>query len=127
MNHSIFKSKFKSNILILSLILFVNSAVFCQKIENDWKIVKPLKTDKAIVDKLWGVPEIENNSHQYKTDDAHISVLYSTEPCKSDKYNRGEFNIAKDTVLLVIANVKKEFLFLNSGLILSHLQKRWRV
>ncbi len=98
----------KSNIYILAFIFFINTAVFCQNIQQDWKKIKLLSTEKATVDKLWGMPQIEKGEYfKYETEDAYILVTYSTEPCVSNKYSRGKFDIPKDTVLSFVVNVKK--------------------
>jgi hypothetical protein len=70
------------------------------KIEDGWKGIKPLRTDKKSVEKLLGKPEIDNNGyHGYRTEEAFIRVNYSTLPCQDNQYKRGEYNIPKDTVL----------------------------
>ncbi len=45
---------------ILIVLLLVNSFGFCDTIENGWKGIKPLKTNKVSVNKLLGTPEIDD-------------------------------------------------------------------
>ena len=93
---------------ILILMLFLNSFILCNPIESGWKGIRPLKTDKTTVDKLLGTPEVDDNGYQrYSTNEVFVRVNYSTAPCKDDKMGRGEYNVAKDTVLDYYVNIKK--------------------
>ncbi|MCY7348151.1 MAG: hypothetical protein LH614_18315, partial [Pyrinomonadaceae bacterium] len=99
----------KINVLIL--IIFLNIIGFSQTVEDGWKGIKPLKTDKTAVDKILGKPEMDDNNYQrYSTDEAFVRVNYSTVPCKDNQYKRGEYNIAKDLVwdyYVVLDNIVK--------------------
>lgn len=93
---------------ILLFIMFLNLIVSCDTIEDGWKGIKPLKTDKISVNKLLGTPEIDDNEyHRYTSDEAFVRVNYSTAPCKDNQYKRGEYNIAQDTVLDYYVVIKK--------------------
>jgi hypothetical protein len=96
---------------ILPLIMILNYFVWCDSIENGWKGIKPLKTDKASVDKLLGTPEIDTDGFQgYTKDNIYVRINYSSTPCINTYFGRGEYNIAKDTVLnyeVVIKRVMK--------------------
>jgi len=97
----------KINVLIL--IVFLNIVGFSQTVEDGWKAIKPLKTDKVMVDKTLGTPEIDdNNYHGYKTNEAFVQVNYSTAPCKDNQYKRGKYGIAQDTVLDYIVNLREQ-------------------
>ena len=91
----------KNLLPLFILILLLNSIVFCNSIENGWKEIKPLETNRATVDKLLGQPEIDDNGyHIYETDEALVRIIYTETPCKDHKFKRrGEYNVAKDTVL----------------------------
>lgn len=93
---------------ILTLLLLLNSFLFCNTIENGWKGIEPLKADKAAVNKLLGTPEVDDNGYYgYTTDEAFIQVNYSTAPCENNQYKRGKYNVPKDTILDYVVNVKK--------------------
>jgi hypothetical protein len=94
---------------VLAAILLLNIIVSCQQIEAGWKEIKPLKSEKAAVDKKLGTPTVnEIGYYYYKTNEAFIEVIFSTEPCKKERRGRGIYNIAKDTVISYTVNVKKE-------------------
>ena len=94
---------------ILFLMLFLNSFMFCDTIENGWKGIKALKTDKATVYKLLGKPEIDDNGYAgYSTDDAFIEVNFSTAPCENDQYERGKYKVPKETALDYTVRLKKK-------------------
>lgn len=97
----------------LLLVIALVSTVSCQTIEDGWKGVKPLKTDKAAVEKLFGKPEVvdDNDYHGYRTDGAFIQVNYSTAPCKENQYNRGKYNVPADTILDYTVNFKDRIKF----------------
>ena len=98
----------KINILILIIIL--NIVGFSQNIENGWKAIKPLKTNKTTVDKILGKPETDDNGYQrYSMDEAFIRVNYSTLPCQDDPYDRGKYVVPKKTVLDYYVVLEKDF------------------
>lgn len=85
---------------LLNLIVFLNLLVSCHTIEDGWKGIRPLRTDKATVEKLLGKPEVDDNGYyRYRTGEAFIRINYSSTPCENNKMNRGKFNVPKDTVL----------------------------
>ncbi len=93
---------------VFVLILLLNSVVLCQTIEDGWKGIKPLETNKTKVDKLLGKPEIDDNGYyNYRTDEAFIQVNYSENPCSKDNYGRGKYTVAKDTVLSYWVHLKE--------------------
>lgn len=93
---------------ILILIIYISSIVSCQTIEDGWKRIKPLKTDKASVERLFGKAEITNDGFfRYGTDDFSIVVNYSTAPCEANVLSRGRYNVPKDSVLNYIVYIKK--------------------
>jgi hypothetical protein len=76
-------------------------------IEDGWKGIKPLEIDKAKVNKLLGTPEIDDNEYyNYRTDEAFIHMTYATAPCEKDNLGRGEYNVAKNTVLKYAVSIK---------------------
>jgi len=82
--------------LVLSLIVFV----CCQS--NVWNGIVPLKSTRADVEKLLGLPPQDNKGKDaaiYKTKDGKVFVLYSTGPCKI-KPSRG-WNVPESTVISV--------------------------
>lgn len=84
--------------LIISL--FLNSVVWCCPVENGWKQMRPLRTDKVTVDKILGSYKItEEGYYGYSTDEAFVLMNFSTAPCKSNQYGRGKFSVSADTVL----------------------------
>lgn len=84
----------------LILIFALNLSGSCQSLEDGWKDIRPLKTDKKTVEKILGTPKVDSNGyHGYKIGDVFIQVNYSTEPCVGDLLNRGKYNVPKDTVL----------------------------
>ena len=93
--------KILSKINVLILIIFLNIIGFSQTVEDGWKDIKPLKTDKATVNQILGKPEKvdDNDYHNYRTEEAFIRVNYSTAPCKDNQYERGEYNVTEETVL----------------------------
>ncbi len=77
-------------------------------IEDGWKGIKPLETDKAKVNKLLGTPKVDDNEYYgYTTSEALIWVTYATAPCEKDNLGRGEYNVAKDTVLSYFVSIQK--------------------
>lgn len=101
-------TKILTALYALIFILLSNVVVFSQTIEFGWKGIEPLKTSKVAVNKILGTPEIDDNDyHGYTTDEGFVQVNYSTVPCKDDQYKRGKYNIAQDTVLDYIVNLKE--------------------
>ena len=99
--------------LLLSLLV---STVSCQKLEDGWKGIQPLKTRKSAVEKMFGKPDIDDNGyHGYRFDGGFIQVNYSTAPCKENQYNRGKYNIESEIVLDYTVN-------LHNGIRLSELK-----
>lgn len=99
----------------LLLIMLLSSVGLCSAIEEGWRGIKPLETDKISVDKLLGNPETidENGYHNYRTDDAFIQVNYTSARCKhlKDYPERGKYDVEKLTVLSYTVNLKKKFNF----------------
>lgn len=94
---------------VIFMLLIINSAIFCTTIEDGWKGIKPLVTDKTTVNALLGKPLIDDNDyHKYSTEDGGFNVNYSVNPCESNSYDRGEFNVPKDTVLTYYITLKKK-------------------
>ncbi len=90
----------RPKVYVLSLIFLLNIFVFSQTVEDGWKGIKPLRTNKVAVDKILGKPETDDNDYKrYSTDEAFIRVNYSTSPCKDNQYKRGEYNVPQDFIL----------------------------
>ena len=71
-----------------------------RNLEEGWYGVKPLRTRKTEVDKVFGKPDVDDNNYfRYSTKDASIQVNYSTTPCKENRYERGVFSVPENTVL----------------------------
>lgn len=88
------------NICILILIAFLCSIMPCDSIENGWKGIKPLETNKTEADKILGEPEVDEfGYYTYSSEETFIRVSYSTNPCTESKYGRGDYNTAVNTVL----------------------------
>ena len=97
-------------------IIMLVSTVSCQTLENGWKGIKPLRTDKTTVEKILGEPEIdENGYHGYRVGSVFVQVNYSSAPCEVDRYQRGKYSVAENTVLDYSVN------FLSNELKLSDL------
>lgn len=100
------------NITILILILTFHCFGQDDSIENGWKGIKTLKTDKATVEKIVGLPEASKDGYyNYDTKDFFMQVNYSSAPCQKSDYNRGKFNIPENTVLWYHVLFKKETKF----------------
>lgn len=85
---------------VFLLILGLPLVLACQDIENGWKDIKPLLTNRTAVEKLLGNPRVDDNGYYgYSSNETFIQVNYSTKPCAGDQYNRGRYIISKDTVL----------------------------
>lgn len=87
--------------MILSMLtLILTSAVSCESIENGWKKIKPLQTERTVAERVLGSGAADDNSYyMYPTEDAYVQVNYSTAPCKANRYERGKFNVPYNTVL----------------------------
>src|SRR4029079_1339768 len=94
--------------LLISLILLAQGALG-QSVEDGWKGIRPIVATKSEVQKAFGKPSVidDNNYYGYRTEDAFIQVNYSTEPCKENRYGRGKFKIAIDTVLSYDVHFRK--------------------
>lgn len=88
-------------LLFFAVVAFSQTNVQKPSIENGWKGIMPLKTDKAFVEKLLGKSrQVDDKGiHSYKTDEALVDVSYSTSPCADDQDKRGRYNVAENTVL----------------------------
>lgn len=99
--------------LLMTLLISTSS---CQRLEDGWRGIQPLKTRKAQVEKILGKPEIDDNGyHGYRFDGGFIQVNYSTAPCEENQYKRGKYKIQSGTVLDYIVN-------LHEGVKLSELK-----
>ncbi len=80
-----------------------------QTVESGWKGILPLVSGKADVEKAFGKPERvdDNGYYNYLMEDSFVQVNYAIEPCRPNQYDRGKFNVAKDTVLDVWVYLKK--------------------
>jgi hypothetical protein len=95
-------------LLLFSAICFSQSNFQKVSIEKGWKGIKPLNTTKLSVNKLLGVPEVDDNEYYgYASDEAFVQVNYSTAPCQDNQYKRGKFNVSKDTVLGYDVHIKQ--------------------
>ena len=96
---------------LIALIASVFS-VSGQALEKGWRDLLPLISSKEKVEKIFGKPENvdDNGYHNYRLDEYFIQVNYSTDPCRPNQYDRGKFNVARDTVLDIWIHVKKNLL-----------------
>jgi hypothetical protein len=86
--------------VVVLLLLSGTLKAWSQTLESGWKEIKPLSTDKNTVEKILGKARKDNNDYfGYRTDIAFTQVNYSTEPCQGNQFNRGKFNVPKNTVL----------------------------
>lgn len=90
-------------LLIISLVFYF---ICPDSIEDGWKGIKSLKTDKATAEKILGKPSYVGNPetrgtshHEYETEEATVQINYSTEPCKKNFGGRGDYDVPKDTIL----------------------------
>jgi len=84
-------------ILLLYCLLF---NPICQSLEDGWKGIKPLITNRESVEKVLGKGEIDNNGYyNYRSVEAFVQVNYSTSPCVENQYGRGKYKIPAETVL----------------------------
>jgi hypothetical protein len=81
-------------------------------VEKGWKGLLPLQSTKADVEKAFGNPEKvdENGYYNYRLVDAFVQVNNSTEPCTANQYDRGKFNVPKDSVLDMWIYIKRNVL-----------------
>lgn len=108
----------QQTIKTLLIILLLTFDSFGQDvfIEDGWKGIKPLRTDRAAVEKVVGKPKASlDGYYNYETDDFFIQVNYSTAPCWESDYNRGKYNVPEDTVL-------SYHVILNEGIKLSEFK-----
>lgn len=94
---------------VLAIIVFLCVAVSCQTIEDGWKNIKPLHTNRSMVDKLLGASkESPPLDTIYRNDEAFVRITYTVEPCTEDNFRRGKFNVPKGTVLEYYLRIKKD-------------------
>jgi len=88
-------------ILPIVLIMAFNSLVFCDSIEDGWKGIKTLKTNRKTAEKVLGTPKkiTQSGYFNYETDDFFAQVNYSDPPCEKSSYGRGDYNVPGETVL----------------------------
>jgi hypothetical protein len=80
-----------------------------QPVEQGWKGIRPLITNRETVETVLGKRVwVDGNAYYaYDTDDAFIQVNYSTAPCAENRYGRGKYNVPVGTVLGYTVNLKK--------------------
>lgn len=83
------------------LVLAFNSLVLGSSIEDGWKGIKPLKTDRKTAEKVLGMPEkvTKFGYFNYRTAEFFVHMNYSTAACQESEYNRGKYNVPDGTVL----------------------------
>jgi hypothetical protein len=88
-------------ISIILVIVLLSPFASCQRIENGWKEIKPLKTSKAAVEKILG--HVEPDQYGYfgyqLGDEVFVQINYTTKPCQASSVGRGDYAVPKDTVL----------------------------
>jgi hypothetical protein len=85
--------------LLLFALLLVPTASG-DSIYDGWRGIKPLRTTKATVDKMLGVPVIDDNGYAgYPFEEGFVQVNYSSIPCAGNQYNRGKYDVPENTVL----------------------------
>src|SRR5688572_29377279 len=96
--------------LLLSLLV---STVSCQKLEDGWKGIQPLKTRKSAVEKILKAPEASMSSGYvgYSTEVAYLRVTYAEAPCSDAPFGRGEFNVPENTVIHYTVQIRKSIEF----------------
>ena len=73
---------------------------FDDTIENGWKSIKLLKTDRKTVEKILGSPKASRgNAYNYKATDFFIQIRYSTGNCNENNYEKGNYDVPADTVI----------------------------
>lgn len=88
------------NILLLTLALTFNCFALDGYIENGWKNIKPLQTDRKTVEKIFGSPEASReNFSNYDTLDFFVHIEYSTGSCEENNYEKGSYEVPSDTVI----------------------------
>lgn len=89
-----------------------SSLIGGQAVETGWKGVRPLLSSQTDVEKAFGKPERidDNGYYNYRMNDSYVRVNYSTEPCRSNQYERGKFNVPANTVLNLWISLKKTIL-----------------
>jgi hypothetical protein len=93
---------------MLISILIISFFISCNSIENGWKGIQPLNTDKNSVNNILGTPKIDqNNFFEYETTEAFIRINYSSGSCIKDYYGRGSYIIARDHVIDYTVRFKK--------------------
>lgn len=92
---------------MLALALFFT--LICDGIEDGWKGIRPLHSDRSAVEKVLGKAKIaEDGDYVYLTDDAVIRVNYSNAPCQAADYGRGKYKVAEGTVLDYVVNFRND-------------------
>lgn len=87
-------------ILIVFFAVALNSFGLDDSIENGWKGIKPLKTDKVTVEKILGKPTASMDGfYNYDLPDAFVHINYTNEPCQKAYHGRGKYDVLEDTVL----------------------------
>lgn len=87
--------------VLITLLLSFTVLASGQSLEDGWKGILPLRSTKKDVEKTYGPPSRidDNDYYQYVGDNFSAQVNYSTEPCSGNQYDRGKYNVPKDTVL----------------------------
>ncbi len=91
---------------ITQISLIISALTFCcfgqnTFIEDGWKGIKILQTNKTAVEKITGKPETitEEGYYNYDNGEFFMHASYSTAPCVKSEWNRGNFNVPADTVI----------------------------
>ena len=91
--------KFVKIILLIAALTF-NCFPLDGYIEEGWKNIKPLQTDRKTVEKILGSPEASRENYSnYDTGDFFVHIEYSTGSCAENNYERGYYDISSDTVI----------------------------
>lgn len=85
---------------ILVFALLFHSFICPDSIENGWKSIKILKTNKIDAEKVLGKPKNKTiEYYEYDTTDTLVYAKYSTAPCKKTDGGRGNYDVPENTIL----------------------------
>jgi len=82
-------------------------------IEDGWKNIRPFVTNREQVEKTLGKPQPSTDKIYtvYPTPEGHVAVVYAGDPCAAAPGEKGDFNLAKNTVLSYIVSLATPFPF----------------
>lgn len=94
--------------LCLFAVWVFTSIIWCDSIEEGWKGILPLRSDREFVEAKLGKPtSTKGEISEYLLNDAFVRITYSREGC-SGKVKGRIYNIPDDTVLEYTVNYRSK-------------------